>query len=1033
MKKILLSFAFGLGSLFCNAQSGAALNFDGVDDYVAMNNSISSVLDPLNTITVEAWVNSSNTVFNGVIVGNYYTSSSDMQFLLRRDGDSYTFWVDDENGFEMVGSAAGSVITNTWQHVAGVWDGSSLYLYINGVLVATTTGVNGPSFASVLNPVVIGRNLYPESFEGSIDEVRIWNVARTQCQINTYKDCEIPGSMVGLLANYHFNQGLASQSNASETVLTDASGNFHNGNLNNFSLAGSTSNWMAPSAVVSNFTTTATSSFCPPAAALNFDGVDNYVDLGTPANLPVGNSAYTIEAKIKPTVLGVEGIVGWGDYGNIGKVNALRLDPSGNIVNYWWGPDLAVSASPINLLDGNWHHISATFDGTIRSIYVDGILKGSDTPGSSHTVPAMNVRIGSTCTNCGGEYFNGGIDEVRIWNVSRSQCDVVSYMNCEIPSTETGLVANYHFNQGLDGTNNSTVTTLVDASGNLNNGTLNNFALQGTSSNWIASGGVVSGNVTPSTCTLASALNFDGVNDYAELIALPSMSDMTIETWIYPESNGNFAAIMNQTGWSTGHVHFQLLAGGELGFAVNGNYPEDLITSMTFTLNQWHHIAAVYSATNNYLKLYANGNLIHSFAYTTANPTSANTPLMFGGWDGQRFFDGYMDEMRIWNTARTECEIKTYMNSEIPSTAIGLVANYHFNQGYAGFSNSSESAISDASGNSNNATLNNFSLNGPESNFVAPGAVAYGYTTTTITAPTVGIVTSNAEFCLGGSTTLSGTGADAYVWEGTVTDGASFSPTTTATYTVTGTNTVTTCSNTALSTVTVNALPNITVNSNAICAGQSFTMLPNGAVTYTYSNGSDVTTPTADETYTVTGTDINGCENMATSSVTVNALPVLAATTTNTLMCSGETVTLSVTGAMSYTWNTTETTADIVVSPTVQTTYAVDGLDGNGCLNTISITQDVGLCTGIAQLEKTSSVGLNIYPNPSNGVLTVQFENWNSEITIITITNAIGQVVLNEYTSSQNVSFNLSSVSAGIYILKAENKGITKKVRFIKQ
>jgi hypothetical protein len=456
-----------------------------------------------------------------------------------------------------------------------------------------------------------------------------------------------------------------------------------------------------------------------------------------------------------------------------------------------------------------------------------------------------------------------------------------------------------------------------------------------------------------------------------------------------------------------------------------------------------------------------------------------------------------MDEFRIWNTTRSECEINTYMNCEIPSSAAGLVVNYHFNQGIDNFTNPSVTSLTDASGNSNTGTLNSFALTGSTSNWIAPGAVANGYSLS-LTPPVVGSTVTNSVICNGNSTTLSGTGAVTYTWTNGVSDGAAFSPTTTETYTVTGTdavgctntatnaivvNTLPTiyvngaaictgqsytitpsgadtytfsngsdvvmptadatytvtgtdangCENMAIVSVTVNALPAISVNSDAICAGQSFTMVPNGAATYTFSNGSDITMPTADETYTVTGTDVNGCENMAIASVTVNALPVLMVSTTNTLLCTGQTATLSVTGATSYTWNTTETTADIAVSPTTQTTYTVDGTDGNGCANTMTFMQDVSLCTGVAQLSNVASAGLQVYPNPTTGTIKIQLENWNSEIITITLTNAIGQVVLSETTGSQNSSFNLSQVSTGIYTLKAESKGMTKTVRLIKQ
>src|ERR1700751_1741251 len=119
MKKKLLVFITAVCTFgFINqtkAQAGAALNFDGNDDYVSAGNSITNTFNSLNTITVEAWVNPSNTSGLGVIAGNYATSGSGMQFLLRRDFDNYVFWVDNGSGFQNVTSVS-TATTNVWQH-----------------------------------------------------------------------------------------------------------------------------------------------------------------------------------------------------------------------------------------------------------------------------------------------------------------------------------------------------------------------------------------------------------------------------------------------------------------------------------------------------------------------------------------------------------------------------------------------------------------------------------------------------------------------------------------------------------------------------------------------------------------------------------------------------------------------------------------------------------------------------------------------------------------------------------------------------
>ena len=764
------------------------------------------------------------------------------------------------------------------------------------------------------------------------------------------------------------------------------------------------------------------------------------------------------------------------------------------------GTDLIVSASPINLLDGNWHHIAATFDGTTRSIYVDGILKGSDNPGSSHTVPAMNVRIGSTCTLCGGEYFNGGIDEVRIWNVGRTQCDVISYMNCEIPSSETGLVANYHFNQGFDGTNNPTVTTLTDVSGNSNSGTLTNFALTGATSNWIAPGGVVSGFTTTTVCTPAAALNFDGVDDNVNLgnsinTILDPLNKITVEAWVNPSTTNGLGVIAGNYNTSGPGMQFLLRRDfDQYAFWVDDGSGFKVVNSgvSSVVIGSWQHVSGVWDGSQ--LLIYING-ILNGTTGGVTGPSfvSSGNSVSIGYNSINENFTGTIDETRIWTIARTQCEINTYMNCEIPSSSVGLIANYHFNQGVASANNGFETTLMDASGNSNNGTLSNFVLTGATSNWVAPSAVANGYTVTTITLPTITASASSSIVCAGNATTLIGAGATTYSWTGSVIDNTTFTPVSTDTYTVTGTDangcfgtatqmiivnslpTITVnsgvicvgqsftmtpngavtytysngsnigmptsdatytvigtdangCENNAVASVTVNALPTITVNNEVICAGQSYTMAPNGAVTYTYSNGSNVAMPTSDATYTVSGTDANGCENMATSTVTVNALPVLSATSTSTLMCTGETATLSVTGASTYTWSTTETTAIIAVTPTTQTTYTVDGTDANGCMNTTTITQDVSLCTGIVSNSLINSQLVSIYPNPSNGIFSVKSDTDLQ----LNLTNALGQVMqtiqLNE---SNNHQMNVDILSNGIYFIIGQNGNQSVKQKVI--
>jgi hypothetical protein len=149
--------------------------------------------------------------------------------------------------------------------------------------------------------------------------------------------------------------------------------------------------------------------------AFRFTGAAQYVDVPSRSGIPVGNSNYTLMAWIKLNNGGTEGIIGYGNYGANNQVNAFTVYDPGQahlgLVNYWWSNDLS---APTTLpASGAWYLVAATFDGTMRKIYVDGQVVASDRP-TGHNVPnAGNLRIGSTNF---GQYCNGLIDEPQVFN-----------------------------------------------------------------------------------------------------------------------------------------------------------------------------------------------------------------------------------------------------------------------------------------------------------------------------------------------------------------------------------------------------------------------------------------------------------------------------------------------------------------------------------------------------------------------------------------------------------------------------------------
>ncbi len=216
----------------------------------------------------------------------------------------------------------------------------------------------------------------------------------------------------------------------------------------------------------------------------------------------------------------------------------------------------------------------------------------------------------------------------------------------------------------------------------------------------------------------------------------------------------------------------------------------------------------------------------------------------------------------------------------------------------------------------------------------------------------------------------------------------------------------------------VNYLPTLTVTgNNVLCAGNSTTLNASGANTYTWSAGFLVPTigvaPLSSTNYSVIGKDANNCTNTTTYSVTVNQLPTLNVSTTNAVLCTGETSTLSVLGAATYNWSDNSNGTDIIVTPTTTTNYTVTGVDANGCSNASIFTQSVSVCTAIEQISFNSN-SVIVFPNPNNGEFTIQSQIGD----IINVTNELGQVIETiELNAQNNYSYKVNYLSNGIYFL----------------
>ncbi|MBL7975867.1 MAG: choice-of-anchor D domain-containing protein, partial [Candidatus Kapabacteria bacterium] len=249
-----------------------------------------------------------------------------------------------------------------------------------------------------------------------------------------------------------------------------------------------------------------------PAAGLAFDGVDDYAE-AVVSTLPQGNANRTIEAWYKGT--DIDGVIAnWGQIANNQRFGLIIHNDELYVVGEF--NDFAIPRTTFIVNDGNWHHLATTFDGTTLRVYGDGNLLGQST--KSFTTTGTTLRIGRRAVPQDGEYVQGTIDEVRVWNTARSCEEIRQFRNCELAGTETGLLVYYKFNQGVANGNNASISTITNAVSGGASATLINMSKTGVTSNFTTPGGVSTGNSCP-TSIVFPEINVQGGSPLTNIVS----------------------------------------------------------------------------------------------------------------------------------------------------------------------------------------------------------------------------------------------------------------------------------------------------------------------------------------------------------------------------------------------------------------------------------------------------------------------------------------------------------------------------------
>lgn len=304
-------------------------------------------------------------------------------------------------------------------------------------------------------------------------------------------------------------------------------------------------------------------------------------------------------------------------------------------------------------------------------------------------------------------------------------------------------------------------------------------------------------------------------------------------------------------------------------------------------------------------------------------------------------------------------------------------------------------------------TTTSYTLTGTSSQ----GCVNSAVTTVSVNpVPATSVSASSPTICSGSSATLTANGGGTYLWStGSTNTIISVTPASATVYTVTATNSFS-CSASSTLNVGVNALPTINSTSTTICAGKQGTIAASGGSTYVWSNSATTSTtavsPATTTNYTVIGTAANSCTNSAVAQVSVNALPSI--TVNSTTLCANSSTTLTASGGNVYSWSTSASGPNIIVTPASNTSYTVTGTAVTGCSNTAVSNVTVLV---IPQLVSTPSV------SPSNCSAST------GSITNITVSGMPSLTYTWTNGASTNVgsSPNLNTQPAGTYNLQVKD------------